>query len=131
MTQPQLEPRLDQWLWAARFYKTRALAAEAVDTGKVEVNGERAKRGRRVHLGDTIRLRLGPYEHELVVQGLSQRRGPAPVARALYAETEASRVARERRAREIRSSQPLFSHGEGKPSKKDRREILRFKRRRD
>ena len=66
--------RLDKWLWAARFYKTRALAVEAIDGGKVEVNDDKAKRAKAVRLGDRIRLRLGPYEWKLVVRGLSERR---------------------------------------------------------
>src|SRR5205085_11006875 len=77
--------RVDKWLWAARFYKTRALAAEAIAGGKVEVNGERPKAAKALKTGDTIRLRLGPYEHTLIVRDLSNRRGPASVAQTLYA----------------------------------------------
>ena len=72
--------RLDKWLWAARFFKTRALASEAVDGGKVELNGEKPKRARQVRPGDRLRLRLGPYEHLLTVRAVSERRGPASVA---------------------------------------------------
>ena len=71
--------RLDKWLWAARFFKTRALAATAIEGGKIEVNGERAKRSRRLALGDMLRIRLGPYEHTVQVRALSNRRGPASV----------------------------------------------------
>lgn len=119
--------RLDVWLWAARFFKTRALAAEAIDGGKVTANGERAKRSRRVHVGDQMAIRLGPYEHRIVVQSLSARRGPATEAAGLYRESEDSIAARERLKREMKASQPLFAHGEGKPDKKERRAILRLK----
>ena len=70
--------RLDKWLWAARFYKTRSLAAEAIAGGKVQVNGERVKRAKPLQVGDEVRIRLGPYEHQIVVRELSERRGPAP-----------------------------------------------------
>src|SRR5947207_11915077 len=83
--------RLDKWLWAARFFKTRSLATEAVNGGKLEVNGERAKPAKAVKPGDEIRLKLGPYEHILIVRQLSDRRGPAAVAQTLYEETQASR----------------------------------------
>ena len=86
--------RLDKWLWAARFYKTRGLASEAIAGGKVQVNGDRAKRARAVQPGDEIRIRLGPYEHHVVVRALSARRGPASAAAELYEETPASRAPR-------------------------------------
>src|SRR5688572_31043484 len=87
--------RLDKWLWAARFFKTRALAAEAVEGGKVQLNGDRPKRGRTLQVGDELRIRLGPYEHVVTVRALSDRRGPATQAAGLYQETDASRNARE------------------------------------
>src|SRR5436305_13214547 len=87
--------RIDKWLWAARFFKTRSLATDAVTGGKVEVNGERAKPAKSVKPGDELKLRLGPYEHILIVRGLAERRGPASVAQSLYEETEASRAARQ------------------------------------
>ena len=102
--------RLDKWLWAARFFKTRALAAQAIESGKVEVNGERAKRAKQLQVGDELRIRLGPYEHQIVVQALSSRRGPAPEAAGLYEETVASREARERLALQLKSVAPLFQH---------------------
>src|SRR5437764_14974830 len=80
--------RLDKWLWAARFFKTRALAATAIETGKVEVNGERAKRAKLLQVGDSLRIRLGPYYHVVTVRGLSEHRGPASIAATLYEETE-------------------------------------------
>ena len=122
--------RLDKWLWAARFFKTRGLAAEAVEGGKVQVNGDRPKRARAVQLGDEIRVRLGPYEHVVTVRGLSGRRGPASQAAGLYEETEASRSAREARSIQLKSLHSLFGPEKGRPTKKDRREIERLKGRR-
>jgi ribosome-associated heat shock protein Hsp15 len=122
--------RLDKWLWAARFYKTRALAAEAVEGGKVQVNGDRPKRARPLQVGDTIRIRLGPYEHTLSVRALSGRRGPASEAAGLYEETAASRTAREALAIQLKSLHAVFGPDKGRPTKKDRREIERLRRRR-
>jgi ribosome-associated heat shock protein Hsp15 len=122
--------RLDKWLWAARFFKTRALAAEAVAGGKVEVNGDRPKRARPLQVGDELRIRLGPYEHIVTVRALSDRRGPATQAAELYQETEASRSAREARALQLKSLHSLFGPEKGRPTKKDRREIERLKGRR-
>ncbi|HEX8943085.1 MAG TPA: RNA-binding S4 domain-containing protein [Gemmatimonadaceae bacterium] len=119
--------RLDKWLWAARFYKTRSLATEAVGGGKVEVNGERAKPAKAVKPGDEIRLRLGPYEHVLIVRQLSERRGPATAAQMLYEETQASREDRERLAAQLRMAPPTFVYEEkGRPTKKDRRDLSRL-----
>ena len=122
--------RLDKWLWAARFFKTRALAAEAVEGGKVEVNGDRPKRARPLQVGDELRIRLGPYEHIVTVRALSDRRGPATQAAGLYQETEASRSARGARALQLKSLHSLFGPEKGRPTKKDRREIERLKGRR-
>lgn len=122
-----VDHRLDKWLWAARFFKTRALAAEAIDGGKVLVNDERVKRARRGHLGDRLGIRLPPYEHRIVVRALSQRRGPASEAATLYEETAESRAARDKLRLEIKASQSLFAHGEGKPNKKERRDLLRMR----
>ena len=83
--------RLDKWLWAARFFKTRALAATAIEAGKVEVNGERAKRSKQLQVGDSLRIRLGPYHHIVTVRGISEHRGPAPRAAKLYEESEEGR----------------------------------------
>ncbi|HET6579879.1 MAG TPA: RNA-binding S4 domain-containing protein, partial [Gemmatimonadales bacterium] len=93
--------RLDKWLWAARFFKTRSLAAEAVAGGKVQVNGERAKRARPLQAGDEVRVRLGPYEHVVMVRALSGRRGPAAEAAELYEERPESRAAREATAQQL------------------------------
>jgi ribosome-associated heat shock protein Hsp15 len=122
--------RLDKWLWAARFFKTRALAAEAVEGGKVQLNGDRPKRARPLQVGDELRIRLGPYEHVVTVRALSDRRGPAIQAAGLYRETDASRNAREALAVQLRSLHSLFGPERGRPTKKDRREIERLKGRR-
>jgi ribosome-associated heat shock protein Hsp15 len=121
--------RIDKWLWAARFFKTRSLAAEAIQGGKVQVNGERVKRARPLQVGDELRVRLGPFEHVVVVRELSDRRGPAPQAAALYEEREASKVAREALALQLRSVHAIFGPDRGRPTKKDRREMERFRRR--
>jgi ribosome-associated heat shock protein Hsp15 len=119
--------RLDKWLWAARFFKTRSLATEAVAGGKVEVNGERAKPAKAVKTGDEIRLRLAPYEHVLIVRQLGERRGPASVAQTLFEETQASREARERLAAQLKMAPPTFVYEEkGRPTKKDRRDLSRL-----
>jgi ribosome-associated heat shock protein Hsp15 len=119
--------RLDKWLWAARFYKTRSLATEAVAGGKVDVNGERAKASKGVKAGDEVRLRLGPYEHVLIVRALGERRGSATAAQALYEETDASRAERERLAAQLRMAPAAFVYEEkGRPTKKDRRELSAF-----
>jgi ribosome-associated heat shock protein Hsp15 len=119
--------RLDKWLWAARFYKTRALASEAVAGGKVQVNGDRAKRARPVQPGDEVRIRQGPYEHHVVVRALSARRGPASAAAELYEETPTSRAAREAMALQLKSLHAAFVPDKGRPTKKDRRELGRLK----
>ncbi len=119
--------RLDKWLWAARFYKTRALAADAIDGGKVDVNGERAKRSRHLAAGDRISLRLGQYEWQVVVRGVSERRGSAPIAQALYQETPDSIAKRAALKTQLDSMPTFFAHGDGKPSKQDRRALRRLK----
>lgn len=120
--------RLDKWLWAARFYKTRALAAEAIDGGKVDVNATRAKRAKMVQPGDEVTVRQTPFEHVVIVRGVSERRGPAKVAATLYEETAASKAKREALATQIRSM-PADDWDTGRPTKRDRREIERFRRR--
>jgi ribosome-associated heat shock protein Hsp15 len=119
--------RVDKWLWAARFFKTRSLATEAVAGGKVEVNGERAKPAKSVKPGDEIRLRLPPYEHILIIRALAERRGPASVAQGLYEETEASAAERRRLTEQLRMSPAAFVFEDrGRPTKKDRRELTKF-----
>jgi len=117
--------RLDKWLWAARFYKTRSLAAEAIVGGKVQLNDERVKRARTVQVGDEVRIRHGAYETVVRVRALSGRRGSAPIAATLYEETPESRAAREKLAVQMRSLPG--AHDSGRPSKKDRREIARLR----
>jgi ribosome-associated heat shock protein Hsp15 len=123
--------RLDKWLWAARFFKTRSQASEAVDGGKVELNGGRAKPAKEVRVGDELRIRLGPYEHHVVVRGLSDKRGPASVAQALFEETAESIAAREKLREDHRLAPALFVYEEkGRPTKKDRRALSEFLERR-
>ncbi|HEV7367319.1 MAG TPA: RNA-binding S4 domain-containing protein [Gemmatimonadales bacterium] len=121
--------RIDKWLWAARFFKTRSLAADAIEGGKVQVNGERVKRARPLQIGDEVRIRLGPYEHQVVVRELSDRRGPAAQAAVLYEEKESSRAAREALALQLKSVHAIFAPERGRPTKKDRRDIEKLKRR--
>jgi ribosome-associated heat shock protein Hsp15 len=127
MTDPEDKTRLDKWLWAARFFKTRSLAAEAVAGGKVQVNGDRVKRAKTLQVGDELRIRLGPYEHRIVVRELSSHRGPAAQAAALYEETAESRAARETLALQLKTLHSAFVPERGRPTKKDRREINRLK----
>ena len=120
--------RIDKWLWAARFFKTRSIAADAIGGGKVEVNGERVKPAKLIQVGDEVRVRMGPYEHIVMVQGLSERRGPATVAATLYEETAASAAARAKHAEQLRMAPAVFVYEEkGRPTKRDRREIERFR----
>lgn len=127
MTESEDRIRVDKWLWAARFYKTRALASEAIAGGKVQVNGERVKRARPLQVGDEIRIRQGPYEHQIVVRALSGRRGPAAEAAQLYEEKPESRAAREQLAVQLKTLHSMFMPERGRPTKKDRREINRLK----
>lgn len=129
MTETDDRVRIDKWLWAARFYKTRSLAADAIAGGKVQVNGERVKRARPMQVGDEVRIRQGPYEHSIVVRELSDRRGPAVEAVRLYEEKPESRAAREAMALQLKSLHAAFVPERGRPTKKDRREIEKLKRR--
>jgi ribosome-associated heat shock protein Hsp15 len=120
--------RLDKWLWAARFFKTRSLAGRAISGGKVQVNGRRAKRASHLHVGDRVRVRKGPHEYQLIVRRLSELRGPAAEAATLYEETAESVQAREQLKAQRRAA-PTFEFREGgKPSKKERRLLRRLKR---
>jgi ribosome-associated heat shock protein Hsp15 len=127
MSEIEDKTRIDKWLWAARFYKTRSLAAEAVAGGKVQVNGERVKRAKPLQIGDELRIRQGPYEHHIVVRQLSGVRGPAARAAELYEETAESRAARETLAIQLKTLHAAFVPERGRPTKKDRRDIRRFK----
>jgi ribosome-associated heat shock protein Hsp15 len=123
--------RLDKWLWAARFFKTRTLAAEAIDAGRVEVNGERAKRSRAITAGDKLRIRKPPFEQLIEVSGESEQRGPASVAATLYVESDESRKAREALAAQFKAMGPPVFRDRGKPGKKERRTIDRLRGRGD
>ena len=121
--------RIDKWLWAARFFKTRSLAADAVTGGKIDVNGVRAKPSRIMRLGDKLNIRRGPYESTIVVKGLAKLRGPASEAQLLYEETEESIRKRELVSAQLKLERPPEFHSPGRPSKKDRRAVLRFTKR--
>jgi ribosome-associated heat shock protein Hsp15 len=120
--------RVDKWLWAARFFKTRSIAVDAIAGGKVLVGGERVKPAKTVQTGDEVSVRLGPYEHIVVVRKLSERRGPATVAATLYEETAESLAARQKLAEQLRMAPAAFVFEEkGRPTKKDRRDIERLR----
>ena len=114
--------RIDKWLWAARFYKTRSLATEEIDKGRVRINDTEVKPAKEVKVGDTVVLRQGPVIRTLVVRGISDKRGGAPVAQLLYAELEASIKLREQLAEQHRL-EPANSQEHGRPTKRDRRSI--------
>jgi ribosome-associated heat shock protein Hsp15 len=121
--------RIDKWLWAARFFKTRTLAAEAIAAGHVSVDGERAKAAKALRPGDTVAVRRPPFEHTVVVKALSERRGPAAEAALLYEETAESRARRTALASEMKAlPAPRFK---GRPTKKTRRDYERWLRRGD
>jgi ribosome-associated heat shock protein Hsp15 len=126
---PPGKVRLDKWLWAARFFKTRALAAEAIDGGKVSVNDDRPKRAKLIQAGDGVTVRIGPYQHMVTVRDVSGRRGSAAVAQTLYDESQASVDARALVAAQYKNAAMTFAFQDGKPSKKERRAIDRVRRR--
>ncbi len=118
--------RIDKWLWAARFFKTRSLAARACELGRIAFNGQTAKPAREVHAGDRLLIKNESGEFEIDVLLLSEMRGPAVVAQTLYQETEASRELRSKRAEE-RKAMPHIDAPQGRPSKRDRRQINRVR----
>ena len=118
--------RIDKWLWAARFFKTRALATDAINGGKVHMNGGRVKPSRHVQVGAKLEITRTQCEQTVIVKALSDKRGPAPIAQTLYEETEESIKKREEEA-EIRKTAPKMDRLIGKPTKKNRRNIIRFK----
>lgn len=133
MTQPSSSDsgagvRIDKWLWAARFFKTRGLAQDAIDHGRVLVGNERVKLSRPVRLGDEILVRIGDHERAVIVRGLSDRRGPAPEAQRLYEETpESIRKRVEEQARRALFQEPAQGFEHGRPTKRDRRRIDRVR----
>lgn len=119
--------RIDKWLWAARFFKTRSLAAEAVAGGKVKVNGERVKAAKAIRGGEELRIHIGPYQHVVRVLSLSARRGPAAEAALLYQESVQSKAAREELAARLAAERASFPREHGRPTKRARRDLIRFK----
>ncbi len=127
-TMPSIDKvRLDRWLWAARFYKTRSLAAAAIDGGKVQHRGMRVKRSQLVQVGDEVRIRKPPYEFLVVVEALAEHRGSASDAQRLYRETATSMAAREKLREQLRHQPTAAYEGKGRPTKKDRRKIDRLR----
>ena len=126
----QLQPcdkvRLDKWLWAARFFKTRALATEAINGGHVHLNGSRPKPSRPLAIGDRLTIRKGQESFEVTVRQLSEKRGPATIARELFEEDEESRLRREALAEQRRLEAASLPHPQRRPDKKGRRQIIRF-----
>jgi ribosome-associated heat shock protein Hsp15 len=121
--------RLDKWLWAARFYKTRSLAADDIDKGRVQVNGQVAKPSRELKAGDRLDIRNGPLTRTFIVQALSTVRGPAPQAQLLYQETPESQLLREQFTEQRRlSSEPADAIEQGRPTKRDRRHLADWQR---
>lgn len=118
--------RIDKWLFAARFFKTRSLAAEEVERGRVALNGQRVKPAKTVAVGDNLSIRIGNYQFDIEVLGLSNKRGSAPQAQQLYRETDESRARREVVAARLKA-QPQPFYTKGRPTKRDRREIERFR----
>jgi ribosome-associated heat shock protein Hsp15 len=118
--------RLDKWLWAARFFKTRSLAQQAIAAGRVKLGDARVKSSHSVKVSDSLVIRIGEFEWQVVVKGLSDQRGPAEAARKLYEETEASRLERERRQDLRRWGAEPANALKGRPTKRDRRRIDDF-----
>jgi ribosome-associated heat shock protein Hsp15 len=128
-SEPLVRLRLDKWLWAARFYKTRALATDEIDKGRLRVNGQPVKPARELKVGDRVELRQGVVLRTVVVRGLSAVRGPAPVAQALYEETPESLAAREAAAERRRlAPEPASAIEQGRPTKRDRRQLADWNR---
>ena len=119
--------RIDKWLWAARFFKTRALASKACDLGRIRLRDTEVKPAHDVHLGNMLRIRNEGGDFEVEVLGLSEMRGPASVAQTLYRETDASRERRQREAEERKAMQQFAPLPDRRPSKRDRRRIIQFR----
>ena len=119
--------RIDKWLWAARFYKTRGLAQAAVAAGKVRVHGERVKQAKEVRVGDALAIHIGEYEWQITIKEICARRGPAATALKLYEETEDSRVRRMAQIAERHAQGSVRRERKGRPTKRERRQIIRFR----
>ena len=130
MTPPPEHARVDRWLWAARFYKTRSLASEAIQGGRVEVNGARAKPAKEVRVGDRVRVRIGELTWVVVVEAIGEKRGSAAQAALLYSETPESRERRELFVAERRLTSVPGGDARGRPTKRDRRRIESLRNRR-
>ncbi|HET7792861.1 MAG TPA: RNA-binding S4 domain-containing protein [Rhizobacter sp.] len=129
MSQALQAVRLDKWLWAARFYKTRSLATQEIDKGRIQVNGQVAKPARELKPGDVVEIRQGPVLRAIAVRALSSVRGPAPVAQALYEETPDSVARRDEAARQRRETpEPALAIEQGRPTKRDRRQLADWNR---
>ena len=124
---PPTSARVDRWLWAARFYKTRSQAAAAIEGGKVRLNDARPKTGALVRLGDVVRVRSGPIERTVVVRGLGERRGTAAAAAKLYEETAESLDRRRAREAQLKLMPETSFRGKGRPTKRQRRELDRLR----
>jgi ribosome-associated heat shock protein Hsp15 len=119
--------RMDKWLWAARFFKTRSLAGRACELGRIDSNGQPAKAAREVRVGDRLRVKNDSGDFQIDVLALSEMRGPAAIAQTLYLETDASRELRQKLAAERKAMPRVEGYREGRPSKRDRREISRLR----
>lgn len=119
--------RIDKWLWAARFFKTRSLAQAAVTGGKVKIADERVKPARELKIGDALSVRIGEYEWQVTVAGLSEKRGPAEEARKLYVESADSIARRVAQSAERKAFGEPFGARKGRPTKRERRQIIRFR----
>lgn len=124
---PLTRARIDRWLWAARFYKTRSQAAAAIEGGKVRLNDARPKSGAQITIGDVVRIRSGPIERTVVVRGLGERRGAAAAAAALYEETAESLARRREREAQIKLMPETSFRGKGRPTKRQRRDLDRLR----
>ena len=120
--------RLDKWLWAARFFKTRALATSAIKGGKVSLNGQHVKPGKEIQAGVILKIRQGMFVIEVVVNALSQRRGPASDAQALYEETEQSRLDATKLKERLKNQAVILPQQKGRPNKRNRQKIIQFNR---
>lgn len=120
--------RIDKWLWCARFFKTRSLATQAVDSGKVKLDTQRIKPAREISSGSHLTIQIGAFLWEIEVLALSSHRGPAPMAQALYCETEASQMRRQQQIIAQQTNREPLAHMKGRPTKRDRRQIKRFER---